>query len=65
LSDSGDQGRPVMFAPIQIKLSRNNSLGFVREQSDADCPATTTPRNLSISDEGVITAKPEHASSLN
>jgi hypothetical protein len=65
VADSGAQGQPVTFRPIQIKLSRNNSLGFVREDTYADCPDATTARNLSISVEGVITAKPEDSSSLN
>jgi hypothetical protein len=65
LADSGDQGQPMTFCPIQVKLRWNNSLGFVREESDVDCPDTTRARDLSISDAGEITAKPEDASSRN
>jgi len=39
----------------------NASVGFVREETDADCPGTTSARNLTISDAGVITTKPDDA----
>lgn len=58
LSDVGDQGESVVLCPMQIKLSWNNSIGFVREESDPTCPDSTPARHVSISDTGVITAKP-------
>jgi hypothetical protein len=65
LADAGDQGEPVVLCPIQIKLSWNNSVGFIREESDPPCPDTTKARRVSISDAGEITAKPEDAKSSN
>jgi len=65
LSDVGDQGEPVVFCPMQIKLSWNNSIGFVRQESDPACPDTTLARHVSISDTGVITAKPDDPNSSN
>jgi hypothetical protein len=65
LSDLGDQGEPVVLCPMQIKLSWNNSIGFVRQESDPACPDTTPARHVSISDTGVITAKPDDPNSSN
>ena len=59
LADSGDQGQPIAVCPIKIKLSWNNSIGFVRDASGADCPETRRARSLKISDTGEITAKPD------
>jgi hypothetical protein len=44
---------------VKVRIFWNASVGFVREQSDVDCPATTSARNVTISDAGVITAKPD------
>lgn len=57
--DSGDQGQPVTPCPMKVTMFWNSSVGFVREESDANCPATTSARNLTISDVGVITTKPD------
>ena len=65
LADSDDQGQPNMLCPIKIKLSWNNSIGFVRDESAADCPDTRRARNLSISDAGEITAKPDEGNVPN
>ena len=65
LADAGDQGEPVVLCPIQIKLSWNNSVGFIRQESDPPCPDTTKARRVSLSDTGEITAKPEDASAPN
>ena len=65
LADAGDQGEPVLLCPIQIKLSWNNSVGFIRQESDPPCPDTTKARRVSLSDTGEITAKPEDASAPN
>jgi hypothetical protein len=65
LADSGDQGQPIALCPIKIKLSWNNSIGFVRDESDADCPDTTRARNLKISDTGEITAKPDEGTAAD
>ena len=65
LADGADEGQPAAFCTVPIKLSWNNSLGFVREQSDPDCPEDGHARVLSISDQGVITAKPGDLSSPN
>jgi hypothetical protein len=65
LADSDDQGQPNMLCPIKIKLSWNNTVGFVRDESDADCPDTTRARNLSISDTGEITAKPDEGNAAD
>lgn len=59
LADSGDQGQPVTVCPFQVKLSWNTSLGFIRQEHLLDCPDTTRARRLTISDSGVISAKPE------
>ncbi|MGA8221579.1 MAG: hypothetical protein WB780_07980 [Candidatus Acidiferrales bacterium] len=63
LYDRGDQGESVTLCPIQVKLSWNFSLGFIREENDPKCPDTTQARKLAISDDGVIAATPEVASS--
>ena len=65
LSDTGDQGEPVVLCPMQIKLSWNNSIGFVRQESDPACSDTTPARHVTISDMGVITAKPDDPNSSN
>jgi hypothetical protein len=57
--DSGDQGQPVTPCPMKVKVFWNPSVGFVREETDTDCPATTSARNLTISDAGVIASKPD------
>ena len=59
--DSGDQGQQTTPCPVKVRIFWNASVGFVREQSDLDCPATTSARNLTISDAGVITTKPDDA----
>jgi hypothetical protein len=59
--DSGDQGQPVTPCPMKVRIFWNASVGFVREETDADCPATTNARNLTISDAGVITTKPDES----
>jgi hypothetical protein len=58
-ADSGDQGQPTTPCPVKLRMFWNPSVGFVREETDADCPATTSARNLTISDAGVITTKPD------
>jgi hypothetical protein len=50
-----------MPCPVKVRMSWNPSVGFVREETDAACAATTRARSLVISDAGVITAKPEDA----
>ena len=57
--DSGDQGEPTTPCPMKVRIFWNASVGFVREETDANCPATTSARNLTISDVGVITTKPD------
>jgi hypothetical protein len=57
--DSGDQGQHTTPCPVQLRMSWNPSVGFVREETDADCPATASARNLAITDAGVITTKPD------
>jgi hypothetical protein len=59
--DSGDQGQTVTPCPMKVRIFWNASVGFVREETDADCPATTNARNLTISDAGVITTKPDES----
>jgi hypothetical protein len=65
LLDTGDEGEPVVLCPMRFKLSWNNSIGFVRQESDPACPDTTPARHESISDTGVITAKPDDPNSNN
>jgi hypothetical protein len=65
LADSDDQGQPNMLCPIKIKLSWNNSIGFVRDESAADCPDTRRARNVNISDTGEITAKPDQGNAAD
>ena len=55
--DSGDQGQPTTPCPVKVRMFWNPSVGFVREETDANCPATTRARNLIISDAGAITTK--------
>jgi hypothetical protein len=55
--DSGDQGQPTTPCPVKVRMIWNTSLGFVRDETDADCPATTSARSMTISDAGVITTK--------
>ena len=57
--DSGDQGQATTPCPVKIRMFWNSSVGFVREETDATCPATTSARNLTITDAGVITTKPD------
>lgn len=57
--DSGDQGQPLTACPMKVRIFWNASVGFVREESDVNCPATPSARNLTISDAGIITAKPD------
>jgi hypothetical protein len=57
--DSGDQGQHTTPCPVQLRMFWNPSVGFVREETDADCPATVSARNLTITDAGVITMKPD------
>jgi hypothetical protein len=57
--DFDDQGQPVTPCPVKVRISWNPTVGFVREETDADCPATTSARNLTISDAGVITTRPD------
>ena len=65
IADTADQGESAVLCPMQIKLSWNNSVGFIREESDPPCADTTKARRVSISDTGEITAKPEDASGSN
>jgi hypothetical protein len=65
LADSDDQGQPNVLCPIKIKLSWNNSIGFVRDESDTDCPDSRRARNLKISDAGEITAKPDEGTAAD
>jgi|HubBroStandDraft_6_1064221.scaffolds.fasta_scaffold67441_2 hypothetical protein len=53
--DSGDQGQQTTPCPVKVRMFWNTSLGFVREETDADCPATASARSMTISDAGVIT----------
>jgi hypothetical protein len=57
--DFDDQGQAVTPCPVKVRISWNPSVGFVRAETDASCPATTRARSLMISDGGVITAKPD------
>jgi hypothetical protein len=57
--DLGDQGQPTTPCPVKLRMFWNPSVGFVREEIDADCPATPRARNLTITDAGVITTKPD------
>lgn len=57
--DSGDQGQPTTPCPVKLRMFWNPSVGFVREEIAADCPATARGRNLTITDAGVITTKPD------
>jgi hypothetical protein len=57
--DVDDQGQAATPCPVQVRMSWNPSVGFVREETDADCPTTTRARNLTITDAGVITTKPD------
>ncbi len=59
--DSGDQGQPVTPCPMKVRIFWNPSVGFVREERDANCPATASARNLTITDAGVITTKPDES----
>ncbi len=59
--DSGDQGQPTTPCPMKVRIFWNPSVGFEREETDADCPATTNARNGTISDAGVITTKPDES----
>ncbi len=45
------------LCPIKVRMFWNSSVGFVREQTDAECAATTSARSLLISDAGAITTK--------
>jgi hypothetical protein len=57
--DVDDQGQAATPCPVQVRMSWNPSVGFVREETDADCPTATRARNLTITDAGVITTKPD------
>jgi hypothetical protein len=57
--DSGDQGQAVTPCPVKVRMFWNASVGFVREETDAYCPNTTSARNLTISDAGAITTNPD------
>jgi hypothetical protein len=57
--DSGDQGQQTTPGPVKVRIFWNANVGFVWEQSDVDCPAPTSARNLTISDAGVIATKPD------
>jgi len=59
--DFGDEGQRITPCPMKVRIFWNPSVGFVREETDADCPATTNARNLTISDAGVITTKPDES----
>ena len=59
LADSDDRGQPATLCPIQVNLSWNASLGFIRQEHPLDCPDTTRARRLAISDSGVISATTE------
>jgi hypothetical protein len=45
------------LCPITVRMFWNSSVGFVREQTDAECAATASARSLLISDAGAITTK--------
>ena len=51
-SDYGEQGQAVAPCPVNVKLSWNGSIAFVREAIQAACPDITRARSLSISDCG-------------
>ena len=57
--DSGDQGQAVTPCPVKVRMFWNASVGFVREETDGYCPNTTSARNLTMSDAGAITTKPD------
>lgn len=57
--DSGDQGQQTTPCPVKVRMFWNASAGFVREARDAECPATTSARGMTISDAGVIRTKPD------
>jgi hypothetical protein len=57
--DSGNQGEAVTPCPVKVRMFWNPSVGFVREETDAACPATTRARSMTISDAGVVTTKPD------
>jgi hypothetical protein len=65
LADSDDQGQPNVLCPTKIKLSWNNSIGFVRDETDTHCPDTRRARKLSISDAGEITARPDEGAAAD
>jgi hypothetical protein len=45
------------LCPIKVRMFWNSSVGFVREETDAECPAITSARSMAISDAGAITSK--------
>jgi hypothetical protein len=57
--DSGDQGQQTTPCAVKVRMFWNTSAGFVCEETDADCPATTSARSVTISDAGVINTKPD------
>jgi hypothetical protein len=60
--DDGDgQGHATTPCPMKVSIFWNPSVGFVREVATTDCDATTSARNLTITDEGVISTKPDDA----
>jgi hypothetical protein len=55
--DSGDQGQPMTPRRMKVRIFWNPSVGFVREEINADCPTTTSARSMTISESGAITTK--------
>jgi hypothetical protein len=45
------------LCPIKVRMFWNSSVGFVREETDAECPAIISARSMTISDAGAITTK--------
>jgi hypothetical protein len=43
------------LCPIKVRMFWNSSVGFVREETDAECPAIISARSMTISDAGAIT----------
>jgi hypothetical protein len=57
--DLDDQGNPTTPCPVRVKLFWNKSAGFIREETGHTCPNSTRARNLSITQAGQITTKPD------
>jgi hypothetical protein len=59
--DGDGQGHSTTPCPMNVRVFWNPSVGFVREVANTDCPATTSARDLTITDAGVISMKPDEA----